>query len=349
MMRSGLPRPKLSHPGLLSLAAVAFLGSSVLAQAETPAEFFKGKTIDLVIGYASGGGNDLYARALARFMGHYIPGNPAIVARNMPGAGSFVAANRMFNVAAKDGTSIALGAPTIGLDEKLGTTGVNFKTSEFNWLGRINARSNLIMMWKTSKVKSIADAQKYESVLASTAVSSTVWIYPNLLNKVIGTKFKQVLGYKGSNEAMLAMERGEAEGHSTSIDAVKSAHSDWIRDKDINVIVTFAMKRSAEFPDLPTAVELGRNDEEKKILSAVMSTAEIGTAFYTTPGVPADRVVALRRAFDATVADPQFIEFLTTSGGAVAPMPGEELQKLVAEVADLSPEMTAKVKAVYQQ
>jgi tripartite-type tricarboxylate transporter receptor subunit TctC len=129
MTRPKLLRPRLSRPRLLSFAAIGFFASSALAQAETPAEFFKGKTIDLVIGYASGGGNDLYARALARFMGHHIPGNPAIVARNMPGAGSFVAANRMFNVAAKDGTSIALGAPTIGLDEKLGTTGVNFKTS----------------------------------------------------------------------------------------------------------------------------------------------------------------------------------------------------------------------------
>jgi tripartite-type tricarboxylate transporter receptor subunit TctC len=336
---------KLLQAGLLTCAFM--VAAAAQAMGQTVEQFYKGKTIEVIIGYATGGGNDLFGRAVANHMGKHIPGNPTLVVQNVPGAGTFVATNRVFNSSKRDGTVLALAAPTIALDEKLASEGVRFKTAELNWIGRITSRSNHVMMWKTSPVKTIQDAMAQESILAATYPSSTVAIYPNVLNNVIGTKFKLVMGYAGSNEAMLAMERGEAEGHSTTFEGVKRAHPDWLKNKDVNIIVQFGFKRDAEMPDVPTAMELARTPEQTEVLKAVLSTIEIGTSYFTAPGVPQDRVTALRRAFDATMTDPEFIAELGRVGVNVAPMTGEDLQKLVVEVANLSPELTEKVREAY--
>src|SRR5215831_9592477 len=329
--------------GALAASSVIILTAAVEASAQTPEQFYRGKSVDLVIGYPTGGSNDFYSRLLARHLGRHIPGNPAVVPRNTPGAGSFLALNQVFNVAPKDGTIIALAAPTATLDEKLGTQGVRFKTAELNWIGRIDAATNIVFTWKTSKVKTFEDAQKYEVTLAGTGVGSTVSIYPTVMNHVFGTKFKLVMGYRGSNEAMLAVERGEVEGHSTSYTALKVAHPDWIREGKVTILVQFALKRHPEMPDIPTAVDLARNDEERAILSAVVNAAEVGTAFFTTPAVPADRLNALRRAFDATMKDPEFHADVERTRLAINPIAGEELQQLVADVSNLPPHLVEKV------
>jgi len=332
------------RPATLAVAAALICTA---AAAQTPEQFYKGKTIELVIGYPPAGSNDVYGRLLARHIGKHIPGNPNVVPQNKPGAGSFVALGHVFNVAPKDGTVIAIGAPTAPLDEKLGSPGARFKTAEFNWIGRVESQTNIVFLWHTSPVKSFADAQRIEAKLSGTGVGSTVSIYPTVMNNVLGTKFKLIMGYKGSNDAQLAVERGEAEGHSTSWTAVKVAHPDWRPDKKINIIVQFALRKHPELPDVPTVVELARNDEERAILRAVMNATEIGTAFFTTPGVPADRVQALRRAFDATMKDPAFLAEAERTKLTIGPLPGEELQKLVAEVANLSPALLEKVRAAY--
>ena len=317
------------------------------APAQTPEQFYKGKNFDVVIGYPPGGSNDTFARLIARHIGKYIPGNPSVVPRNMPGAGSFLAVNQMYNVFPKDGSVIAIGAPTLALDEKLGTSGVRFKTAEFNWIGHVDSLINMVAMWKTSPVKTFADAQKIESKLSGTGAGSTVSIYPTVMNNVFGTKFKLVMGYRGSNDAMLALERGEVEGHSTSWTAMKVAHPTWLPEKNVNIIVQFALKRHPDLLDVPTAVELARNDEERKILTAIMAASEIGTAFFTTPEVPADRVTVLRRAFDATMKDPDFLSESQKLQVGLSPMTGEDLQKLVASVRDIPPDLLEKVRAAY--
>jgi hypothetical protein len=223
-LRSGLA---LSFAMALGLGGQILALNPALAQspgsAQTPEQFYKGKNLDLEVGYPTGGSNDAYARLVANHLGKHIPGAPSIVPRNVPGAGSFLAVNRVFATLPKDGTVIGLGAPTLALDERLGTQGVRFKTAELNWLGRVDSLINIVMMWKTSPVKTVADAQKIGATLSGTGAGSTVSIYPTVLNNVIGTKFKLVMGYRGSNEAMLAMERGEVEGHSTAWSAVKVA------------------------------------------------------------------------------------------------------------------------------
>jgi tripartite-type tricarboxylate transporter receptor subunit TctC len=332
---------------LAAVSSAAILALATHASAQSPEEFYKGRTVDLVIGYPPGGSNDVWGRMLSRHLGKHIPGKPSVVAKNMPGAGSFLAVNQIFNVLAKDGTVIGLGAPTMALDEKLGSQGVRFKTAELNWIGRVDSLVNMVFMWKTSPVKTFADAQKVESTLSGTGAGSTVAIYPTVMNNVLGTKFKLVMGYRGSSEAMLAVERGEVEGHSTAWTALKVAHPDWVRDKSVSILVQFALRRHPELAEIPTAVELARNDDERAVLSAIMNASEVGTAFFTTPGVPPDRLNALRRAFDATMKDPEFVADVVKTRVALAPITGEELQKLVADLSNLPPGLLERVRAAY--
>ena len=234
----------------VALLSAGIIGVGDRAWAQTPEQFYAGKNIDFVIGYPPGGSNDTLGRLVARHIGKHIPGKPNVIPKNMPGAGSFLAVNTVFNVSPKDGSVIGIGAPTMPLDERLGTQGVRFKTAELNWIGRTDSLINMVFMWKTSPVKTIADALKTESTLSGTGVGSTVSIYPTALNNAIGTKFKLVMGYKGSNEAMLAVERGEVEGHSTSWTALKVAHPDWVRDKRQSR--SWCRSRSRGTPSCPT-------------------------------------------------------------------------------------------------
>jgi tripartite-type tricarboxylate transporter receptor subunit TctC len=205
----------------------------------------------------------------------------------------------------------------------------------------------MVFTWKTSPVKTFADARQREVTLSGTGAGSTVAIYPTVTNNVLGTRFKLIMGYRGSNEAMLAVERGEVEGHSTSWVALKVAHPDWVRDRSVAILLQYALRRHAELPDVPTAVELARNDEERAILRAVMNASEVGTAFFTTPGVPADRLAALRRAFEAATGDPEFRAEVERTGLTVNPISGEDLQKLVGDVSSLPPDLLEKVRAAY--
>jgi tripartite-type tricarboxylate transporter receptor subunit TctC len=317
------------------------------ARAQSVEEFYRGKTINMILGYPGGGSNDLYARTVSRHIGKHIPGNPSSVMRNMPGGGSLVAANHLFNVAPRDGTTLGLIAPTIPLEERLGAPNVKFKSTEFNWIGRVAPGVNMAFVMSTSPVKTIQDTFTREVLLGASGRSSTVAIYPAVLANVIGVKFKMVMGYAGSTTAMLAMERGEVEGHSTSLEIVRAVHPDWLADKKITILVQFALKRHPELADVPMSWELGRNPEEQQILKVVANATEVGKMIMAPPDLPANRLHALRRAFDATVKDAEFIADLKAARIELGPMPGEQLQKLVEEVGNVSPAILDKVKAIY--
>ena len=218
----------------IALAAVIVLAPSGAA-AQSVADFYRGKTVSVILGYPGGGSNGIYARAFARHAGKHIPGNPTVIMRSMPGAGSLVAANHLFNVAPKDGTALGFISATIPLEELLGVGGAKFKSAEFNWIGRIAPGVNMTFVKDTSPVKSIQDVYQREVILGASGRSSTVFIYPAVLSNVIGAKFKIVMGYPGSAEAMLAMERGEVEGHSTSLEIVRALHPAWLSDKKVTV------------------------------------------------------------------------------------------------------------------
>ncbi|MFM1816753.1 MAG: hypothetical protein RLZ98_3448 [Pseudomonadota bacterium] len=334
---------------IASAAAIsaALTMTALPATADPIEDFYKGKSMEMIIGYPPGGSNNLYARSVATRIGKHIPGNPTVVPRNMPGGGSLVAANYMYSVAPKDGTVMANISPTVPLEATVGKKQAKFDPNKFNWLGRATNAVNPLFIWHTQPFNSWEDAMTKEITLSATGASSTVAVYPNLLNNVIGTKFKLIMGYKGSGTAMLAIERGEVAGHSTAFDALKSQHLDWLRDKKVKILLQFALERHPEMSDVPTAVEIAKTDEQRAILKAVLSATEIGKPFLTTPGVPAERVTALRRAFDKAVADPSFVEEWKRRSIGVYPISGEKLQQIVAEATNIKGDLLEKVKAGY--
>jgi tripartite-type tricarboxylate transporter receptor subunit TctC len=340
-------RPLARICSAASLAAVLCLSVPGSGRAQTIEEFYRGKTISMILGYAGGGSNDLYARLVARHIGKYIPGHPNVIMRNMPGGGSLVAANHLFNIAPKDGTALGLIAPTIPLEERLGAPNVMFKAAAFNWIGRVAPGVNMTFVTATSPIKTIQDTYDHTVLLGASGRSSTVTIYPAVLSNVLGVKFKLVMGYASSTTAMLAMERGEVEGHSTSLEIVRAVHPDWLAEKKITILVQYALKRHPELPDVPTSWELARNPQDAQILKIVANATEVGKMIMAPPDIPADRVFALRRAFDATVKDPEFVADLKTARIELGPMPGEELQKLVEDVGNVPSDVMDKVKAIY--
>lgn len=332
---------------VLALALCAICIASPRASAESVEEFYKGKTLTMVVGYPPGGANDIYARLVAKYIGKYIPGKPGVITKNMPGAGSVLAANFLFNGAPKDGLTLGLLVPTLPLEEALGSSAARFKSAEFNWIGRLAPAPNATFINNTSEVKNIKDAFQKVALLGATGSSATNAIYPMVLNAVVGTKFKVVQGYKGSAEVILAMERGEVEGHSSTYDTLKSLRPEWIKDRTVNIVVQYTLERQPEMLDVPTAAELGRNEEERQILRSVSSAAEIGKFVLTTPGVPADRVEALRRAFDQMGKDPEFVADAAAQRVELGILPGAKLQQIVSDVVNLPPGILEKVKAIY--
>lgn len=339
-----LPRSR-GHVAAAAISLAAALPSA--AQAQSLEEFYRGRQLNMVIGYPTGGSNDIYARAVARHIGKHIPGNPTVIPRNMPGGGSLVAANHVFNIAPKDGTTLSLIAPTIPLEERLGVANVKLKSAEFNWIGRVAPSVNMTFVMSTVPVKTIQDTFKREVLLGASARSSTVAIYPAVFANVTGARFKLVMGYPSSTASMLAMERGEVEGHSTSLEVVRATHPEWLPEKKITPLVQYALNRHPELPDVPMTWELAQNDVDRQILRIVANATEVGKMILSTPDTPADRIQTLRRAFDATMKDPAFQAELKSQRVELGPMPGEELQKLVVEVGVVSPAIIDKVKAIY--
>jgi tripartite-type tricarboxylate transporter receptor subunit TctC len=310
----------------LIILLAAPLAIPSLAAAQSPAQFYQGKTISLYIGYGAGGGYDIYGRLVARFLGHHIPGQPTVVPQNMPGAGSIRAANYIYNVAPKDGTALGIVTQTVALEEILGTAGVQYKAADFRWIGRVTSNMDVLVVWHASKVKSIEDAMAHEIPLAGPG--SGLFI-PRILNNVVGTKFKVITGFSGSNESMLAMERGEVEAVSTSWTQLKTSKEDWLKNKTVKIVVEYAPRRSPELSDVPSMVELAKTDGQKQILSLYATASEVGRSIFTTPNVPPDRVQALRDAFEAMVRDPKFLAYVKQTGAEFDPMPGAELQKMI--------------------
>jgi len=332
---------KLSVTALASAATVFGLSSGF---SQVPEQGFANKTITLTNGYATGSGNDIIGRLVARHLGKHIPGQPKVVAQNMPGAGSYKAANYLYGVAPKDGTVLGYIAQTAATEELLGNPAVQFQTAKFNWIGRMSSYNNVSLGWHTSKVKSIADAQKIESTIGATGVGSAVYIYPNVMNNVLGTKFKIVSGYEGTAQSALAMERGEVDAVTMGWFTVKSTHKSWIDGKKINFFVQFLGERHADLPDVPTIIEFARTPAEKQLFQLFANEGDIGKGILAPPGVPPSVVAVLRRAFDAMTKDPEYIADADKLQLERDPASGEKLQKLIESVAETPPAVIEHAK-----
>jgi tripartite-type tricarboxylate transporter receptor subunit TctC len=321
---------------------VSVATSVVTVDGSEAAQLFENKTIDLVIGYASGGGYDIYGRLVARHLGRHLPGNPVIVPRNMPGAGSLTAANYIYNNAPKDGTTIGIVTQTLKEEELLETPGIRYEAGKFTWIGRVTSNVNLSVTWQTSKVKTIADAMKHEVPVASNLIAG---VLPAVLNNVVGTKFKLINGYAGSNEGMLAMERGETDGAMTTWDTLKVSKREWLNEKRVNILVQYAPERHRELPAVPTMVELAKTQEDRQILELFSAAASIGRSFIGPPGLSSDRVKVLREAFQQMLKDSEFFAEVEKLRLDFDPMSGEKLHQLVEGISIDSPAVRERARA----
>lgn len=311
----------------LVLALVSALGGIPAGHAETLD--FAGKTIAVVSGFAPGGGYDLYGRMFAAHLSSHLPGKPTVIVRNMPGAGGLVGANYLFNVAPRDGTTIGVVPQTVVIAQILGGPTIKFAAQTFNWIGRINSNVELEETWATSGIKTIADAKAATVILAGTGPDSSSVVFPNLLNDTLGTRFKVVPGYSGVSMAALAMERGEVQGMVRPWSVTKSVRPEWLREKSINLLVQYAVRRHPELPDVPAVVDLAQTDAQRQIFALYASGSDIGRSIVAPPGLPADVVQALRSAFDETMHDPAFLHDIESNALDIDPLDGKELQALI--------------------
>jgi tripartite-type tricarboxylate transporter receptor subunit TctC len=333
-------RPAITGTLLIVFTAVlATISLAGPAQSETAEEFFKGKQISLIIGYNPGGPYDVYSRLAATLLPKYIPGNPRIIAQNMPGVGSAKAGDYLFNQASRDGLTIGVIGQQLVVSQALGDASVKFDIRQFNWLGRFTSGGEATAIWHTSPTKTIADAMKRETTLAATSAGSSSDSFPLLMNRLVGTNFKIIKGYSGVTGTVLAMERGETEGAHAPLEQLLFGKQDWLRDKKASVLVQYTTERHPAFPDAPAIVEFGKTPLDKQVLALFAGTADIGRAMMTPPGVPADRLDVLRKAFDAMLADPAFKQEIEQRNLEFGPMSGVELQTRVASMLNVSPEV----------
>lgn len=318
------------------------------AQAQSVEDFYKNKNIDLVIGYTPGGGYDTYARLMARHLGRFIPGKPNIVPRNLPGAGSLVAAAFVYNVAPKDGTVLATVDQSIALQQAMNEPQIKFDSGKFIWIGNPAMENNTVVTWHTSGVKTIDDAKKKVVAMGSTGSIGTSTQYILSMNALVGTQFKAVVGYPGGNDVNFAMERGEVQGRgSNSWGSWKATRADWLRDKKINILAQIGLRKATDLPDVPLLMDLTDNADDKAALKLLSAPTAVGRPLFTTPGVPAERIKALRSAFDQMIKDEQFRADAEKGGMELDPLSGEELQKVVEDIlATPKPIVDRLIKAV---
>ncbi len=332
------------NSGTCIFASVVFAASPAMAQA--PAEFFAGKQITLLIGFGPGGTYDYYARSLARHMGRHIPGKPNIVPQQMPGAGSLTAANFLYAASPKDGTAMAALSQTLAIEEAIRNPGVKYKSAEMTWIGRATSIAQIQLSMATSRIRKIEDALVHETTAAGTGAGSPTEGYPKLLNGVIKAKFKVIGPYPGSVDGLLAMERGEVDTALTSYNTIKARRADWIREKRINILVTYSLKRHPELPDIPAFPEFGKTPDDRKLLEFYVSAEDVGRSFVAPPGLPSDRVQTLRNAFMAMVRDADFLAEIDKAKAELNPLSGEELQKIIVATTAAPPSLVARMQAM---
>ena len=339
-----MPRPQF----IFLLAFMALAGAAAKAAADPVEDFYHGKTLDLIIPTSPGGDYDIRGRMIARFLGRYIPGHPNIVARNMPGGEGIQAANHMANIAPRDGTVLHIIFQSMPSYQAMGGQAVEFDVRQFGWIGNTTDTPNVVNSWYTTGIKTIQDVMEKELVVgAPGGTGTTSYLYPAAMNALVGTKFKIVTGYPGGNDINLAMEKGEVGGRgSNSWASWKSGHPEWIADKKIYILVQIGLKRAADLADVPLMSELAKNDEDRQVLTFISSDMGISRAFVTTPGVPPERLAALRQAFMAMMKDPDFLAEAAKTQMDISPSSGEEVQKVADAILDYPATVVTRTKAL---
>lgn len=338
MKFSKLSRASTSMGFALSLSVVA--ESPAFAQ-DTVEEFYRGKTIDLIIGYSPGGGYDQYARLVARYLPKYIPSNPSIVPRNMPGASSRLAAGYVYNVAPQDGTILATADQSLSVAQAMGDKSLQLDAGQFGYVGSPSMENNVLITWHDSGIETVEDAKAVAAPIGATG-GSTSSQYPTIMNELLGTKFEIITGYPGGNNINFAMESGEVAGRG-SVNWASLKPLGWYENGLINVLVQIGLQREPDLPNISLLFELAENEDDQNLLRLLSAPIAVGRPIFTTPNVPQERLDALREAFDAMVADPEFIEAATAEGLGVQPTSGVELQQIVNDIISTPPEIGARL------
>ena len=324
----------------------ALTATAPLAQAQDVADFYRGKSLSLVIGTSPGNDYDYRGRLIARYMGKYIPGEPTIVPRNMPGGGGIQAGNWLAKIAPRDGTVLHMIMQNMMAAQAVQAPGIEFDTRKFIWLGNTTSAPNVINTWHTTGVTKVEQVKTRE-VLLGAPMGTAGALYPVLINTVAGTKFRVVTGYPGGNEVNLAMERGEVEGRgSNSWASWKSTKPDWLKEKKINILVQVALVRHPDLPDVPLLMELATNESDRKLLEFFSSDTDLSRSLVTTQDVPAERVAALRKAFDAMVKDADFLAEAAKAAMDISPGTGEASQKIADSIVNTPADVLARAKAL---
>jgi len=326
-------------------ALMLLVGASTVPSGADDADvFYRGKNVELYVGFFVGAGYDQRGRLLARYMGRYIPGNPTITVKNMEGAGSLKLGNWLKNTASRDGTVFGMIARGAGFDALFGNQAAVFSGPELNWIGTPSSETNICAVVASSGINRFEDTFSKRVIVGSVAGGDSGEL-PGLMNAVFGSKFDIVSGYKVSGDVSLAIERGEVQGRcGWSWSSIKNTHQQWVDDKRLNLLLQFGFKKHPQLPDVPLVLDIAKDEQQKQLLKLVIARQLFGWPFVAPPGVPAERVAVLRKAFMQTMEDKEFIADAAKQKIDVEPVPGEELQRLIVELYATAPEMVAEAK-----
>jgi tripartite-type tricarboxylate transporter receptor subunit TctC len=336
---------------LMTITAAMIALSSVnvvtAPKAQTSEAFYKGKTVTVLISHAPGGGFDLYGRLFAKHLPKILAGSPSTVSQNMPGAAGVVMANYMATQAANDGSVIGLGPGALVTAALFGMTGARYDARKFNWIGSLNTEVAVTVSWHSSGVNTTQDLFTRELIVGGGGATDGSTIFPIAVSKLLGAKIKVIAGYNGTAEIALAMERGETMGIGAwNYSSIVAGKPTWLSEKKINILAQLSLEPHPDLPNVPTVLDLGRDDAERSILKLIFAQSAVGRAIYAPPGVPADRVAALRSAFDKMLVDPGFIAETQKANIEInQPRSGADVTSLIEDLHHLSPDLIKKASA----
>jgi tripartite-type tricarboxylate transporter receptor subunit TctC len=343
-----MPRPHAAHCPTRSLLAAAICvlacASANVTWAQSVADFYRGRQVTLMVGSSPGGGYDAVARLVARNLGRHIPGNPNIIVQNTPGGGSITMSNRIYRGLAQDGTFLGLVQRGVLLAQVEKQPGVLFDIGKFNWIGSVSPETGLVVSWETSSVRTVQDLLSKQLIVGGTGVTSDIEASARLLSAAIGAKFKIVSGYAGQADVLLAMERGEIEGSADwSWSEIKIRHASYLTQNKIHLILQDSLRKAPDLPDIPLAMDFVKDETDRKVAELYFGLKEIARPIMAGPGVPPDRVEAIRKAFLALKDDVEFKADAEKSGIDVGPTPAAEIEAYVKLLTAASPEVTRRL------
>jgi tripartite-type tricarboxylate transporter receptor subunit TctC len=322
----------LRAAGLLWLAGS--VGAIAPASADTVADFYRETTVTILVGGSAGGNHNHYSSLLHPFVKKYLPGQPTIIVKNMPGAGGTKAANYLYNVAPQDGSVIGIVLADTPSASRLRATGVRYDPKKFQYIAGADRTVETLAVWKSTGVLTIEDAKKKEVLIGASGKSSKTYVIPTLMNAILGTRFKVIVGYKGMTQVELAMERGELEGRHGVWASMKSIHPDWVSQDRVAHLVVADLKPEKELPNVPLLADLAPNAKDRKVLELISGNAMLGRCWLAPPAVPADRMAALRESFWKALHDPRMLEQASKRKMPIVPIPWQALQARATQIAE---------------